>query len=298
MKYLLFITIILANLTGLFSQNKVEFKLNFNEGDAFLTNFKLESSSFQEVNGEQQIVKKEISYSLHFNVLPSISDSTFYIKTTYKRIKHVFDVQGNVSVIDSDSLAVQNISAQDSFLLNVEKGYNFEINKKGEIISIDSISLQDFDAISRSLINEVRNKDALNYIFPKLPNKQLHKNDTWIYSDTLKGDIVNIFNKKYTFSEKLEDAYVINELADISSDEENYHEVKSYYVFYKLEGKHKGRTTLYKNSCMVKDANITESSYGTAEIKYSKDGGPVYSWPMRIENSIFVKTIKIKTDEK
>jgi len=298
MKYFLLITIIIANLTGLFSQNNVEFKLNFNEGDIFLTNYKLKSSSFQEVNGEQQIVKKEISYSLQFNVLPSISDSTFYIKTTYKRIKHIYDIQGNVSIIDSDSIGMQNISAQDSFLLNVEKGYNFEINKKGKVILVDSINLQDFDAISRSLINEVKGKSALNYIFQKLPNKKLPISDIWIYSDTLKGDIVNVFNKKYIFYENLKDTYIINEFADISSDEENYHEVKSYYVFYKLEGKHKGATTLYKNSCMVKDVNITESSYGTAEIKYSKDGGSVYSWPMRIENSIYVKTIKINTDEK
>ena len=97
MKHFIFIIIIFVSLTELVSQNKVELNLNFNEGDTFLTKYKLASSSFQEVNGEQQIVKKEISYSLLFNVLPSISDSTFYIKTTYKRILHIYDILNRFS---------------------------------------------------------------------------------------------------------------------------------------------------------------------------------------------------------
>lgn len=294
MKHLLLITILYLAWTNLFSQHTTELKLNFNEGNVFRTEYKLASSSFQKVNGEQQIVKKEISYSLLFKVLQAISDSTFYIKATYKRIKHVYDIQGNTSTIDSDSLDMQNISAQDSFLLNVEKGFNFEINKKGKIISIDSISLQNFGAISETLIKKVIDKSALNNIFPKLPNKKLNKNDFWISSDTLKGDIVNVFNKKYIFSENLKNTYLINELADISSNKKKYHKVKSFYVFYRLKGTHKGIVTLYKKSGMIKNAQITESSFGTVEIKYSKDGSSIYSWPMKIENIISVKTIIIK----
>jgi len=293
MNYLFFtLFIFLSNFTNIISQNKVFLSLNLNEGDKFVTNFKHISSSYQEVNNEEQLVKKEISYKLLFTVLPSLTDTTFYIKNTYKRIIHVYNIHGNITVLNSDSIDKKNISVQDSLLLNVNKSFNFEIKKTGEIISIDSIEIRSFDK-NNNASNQLIDNNLLNYIFTRLPDKQMREHDTWVCSDTLKGKIINIFNKKKVFSENLENTYVINEFSDIDSDKRKSHEVNSYYIFYKFKGKSKGIISLFKKSCMVKNANYSEISYGTGEIRYSKNGGAIYSWPMKIENSIYIKTTKI-----
>jgi len=293
MKTILFLAVIFLNFTHLFAQTNINLSLNVKEGDTFISDYKLTSSSLQNVNGEEQIVKKETNYSILFNVLQPKSDTSYYIKLRLKKIRYIIDIQGNTRTFDSDSINKDYIAKQDSFLLNVNNGYNFEISKKNKIISIDSINLLTFGDTKTSLLKGIKSVRFLNLFFPKFPSEKIGINKKWIIADTTKHDIYNITNKTNTLSNTYENNITINSKSKIFSDKNKAHEANSYFIFYNLNGNRKSDIKLLKKTLFAKEVNISENINGTAEIKYSKDGGAIYSWPLTIKNIISINTHKI-----
>ncbi len=272
-----------------FSQNKVKLELNLHEGDEYIATTKLHSTSEQKVNGETQIVKKEIENKYKLKILNSKSDSSFYIKLTYLKFNNTFHFNDEIIIFDSDSIETQNFQQQDSSFLNIGKSFNFCISKYGKILLIDSITF-----IKSEKSNKENLKKTLETFFIPLPKKSITKNDFWFYSDTINEDILNIHDKKYTFTNSTNNTFIINNIAKISSDKTKFKKARDLFIFYNIKGTEKGIIILDKKTCMINEKNIIQSSSGKSEVKYSKNSGSVFSSPLKIEYIYSIKTKKIK----
>ena len=293
MKYYIGMFFILLNLTNLFSQEKISLQLNLQEGNEYISTYKLASSSFQKVYGEQQSVKKNTERKISFKILPPITDSTFYIKATLLKTRYVFDINQDIMVWDSDSFNNNDIILQDASLKNIGEGYNFEITKKGRIISVNKITLRNYAEEKNKLFNSNEIINDLKTFFITLPNKNITNDDFWISNDTIFGEILNIYSIKNTFSASTDSTYILNNFAEISSNKNKAKLINTLHIYFNIKGKHQAETILNKESCMVYEKKIIETSTGKSEIKYSKDSGVIYTSPIKIEKIISIKTIKL-----
>jgi len=287
---ILLILIIISQIS--FSQNKVNLELNLQDEDEYLITTKLLSTSEQEVYGEMQTVKKEIEDKYKLKILNTASDSSFYIKLTFTKFRNIFYINDEIIVIDSDSTETQNFSLQDSSFLNIEKGFNFEISKHGNILSIDSITF-----INSKRKNKAELKRIIANFFIPFPKGKLNLNDFWISNDTIKGNILNIYNKKYIFTKSTDSTFIIDNTAKLSSENNLYKTAADLFIFYYMEGNGNGEIILDKKTGMIIKKNIIQSSSGKSEVKYSKDSGIIFSSPLKIENIISIQTKKISNNE-
>jgi len=274
-----------------FSQNKIKLELNLHEGDEYIATTKLHSTSEQKVNGETQIVKKEIKNKYRLKILKSNSDSSFYIKLTYTKFHNAFYFNDEIIIFDSDSIGKKDFQQQDTSFLNIGKGANFCISKHGKILIIDSITF---------INSEKRNKEDIKKIikafFIPLPRKSIIKNDFWFSSDTIKEDILNIQNKKYIFTNSTNNTFIINNIAKISSDKTKFKKARNLFIFYNIKGTEKGKIVLDKKTCMINKKDIIQSSLGKSEVKYSNNSGIIFSSPLKIEYVYSIKTKKMKNE--
>ena len=109
MKQFLFILILILPITIL-SQNNINLKLTLSIGDKYLIERELNSVTTQDVMGEIQIIKKNDSSFYEFEIINKPTDSSYYIKITFKRIKSDFTVTDETIGFDTDSIDAEKLT--------------------------------------------------------------------------------------------------------------------------------------------------------------------------------------------
>ncbi|MCF6364880.1 MAG: DUF6263 family protein [Bacteroidales bacterium] len=297
-----FLTFLLFAYIAGVSQNKTELRLKLKKGDAFIVENKIESLTEQIIMGQKEIIKKKdfITYLFFVNANPN--DSTYHIKVTYKRIRTEIENQDNVSVFDSDSIVEDSpLSYYLSTIIN--KSFYVEINARGEILKIDSLnnvfkldSVNELDESSKTMLKKRFGEEMIKRISPvsKFPIKSVQEKESWKTSDTIKVNILKVYNTICTLKEITNDTYTINHTSNIFTDKNDGLNTNGIFLNYDMEGKSAGTYTLFKNSCMVKESYATQHIKGTAGMKYSESSESAFTWPIEITNIISVKTYKIE----
>jgi len=296
------IFLVFTNITFGFSQTAVELKLNLKKGDTYIIENNIISETIQDIMGEKQEIKKNDFFQYYFSVVKQTSDSSYYIKITYKRFKSIIEAQNQIEIFDTDSIN-DNSPLSRFFLSFINKSFYFETNLKGKILKIDSFDnvfnldlIKDLDENTKEVLKKQFGKKAIKEmtLTSRFPVKKIQEKETWSFNDTVNINILNIFNSIHKLQEITKDTYIVNRTAEIFTDKNKSLKINNIFINYDMTGKSVGSDVLFKNSCMIKESVTTQHISGTVGMKYSESSETAYTWPIEITNKIFVKAYKIE----
>lgn len=292
--FILFLFVPLAN-----SQESAELILKLKKGDNYLIEVFSTSKVTQDIMGEQRIVKKDNFISYNFKVIDIPSDSTYYIKTLYNRIKTTVELQNSINTFDTDSTS----SGESVFSLINNNCIYYEISQKGEILKIDSLdnmlnvdSVQNINSGTKDLLKNLFRKETIknSSFIIRFPDKKLPEKESWSYTDTTKENVFYITDLKNTLNKINDTTYQLINSANLYADKNETLSINGAFISYDMKGVSKGYGVLNKSSCMLKESKTLQNIEGTVNMMFSADSDPAYTWPIIIKNTVSVIVTKIK----
>ncbi len=308
MKQFLFLLILILPITIL-SQNNINLKLTLSIGDKYLIERELNSVTTQDVMGEIQIIKKNDSSFYDFEIINKPTDSSYYIKITFKRIKSDFTVTDETIGFDTDSIDAEiEDLLENLFISFIDKDIYFLVTDKGKHIRTDSLeqlyrsfeTMHGSDSETVNLFKKMINKDFFKTLIPLSvfpDNKKIKLNDSWVNTDTSFTGILKTVYENYVLDKVTEDSYNFSIYSDIETDKNTAISSNNIFLFYDLTGTIQGTEICDIETCMLISSKISQNASGDVSMKYVESSDPAYTWPIRIQNTIKTKVTKINSNE-
>lgn len=307
MKHFLSFFFLILPIT-IISQQSINLQLILEKGNKYLIERELISVTTQVVMDETQIIKKNDSSFYEFEIINKPTDSTYYIKITYKRFKTAIEAKGETHSFDTDNIKDEENPLEELYLSLIDNDIYFLISDKSRHIKTDSLdhfygsfeSGSDTDEETLNSFKDMFNENTLKNLIPTVsfPDKKIGLNESWMPPDTSSASILNIVNKKYTLDKINEDSYIIVNHSDTETDKNKTLALNNIFLNYDMTGTMQGTETYDTETCMLIQSEITQEASGNVSLKYVENSGPAYTWQMQIQNTIKTKVTKRNSYEK
>lgn len=310
-KYLLLSAFLLV--TGFMQLAAQAVKLEFDppQGLEYTTQYDIQSTIDQAVMGIEQTVDVKTYMVLNTRVLENTEEYCL-VEMRYTRMAVETSTAMFSFVIDSDGDPDEN-PVNASLKAIIDQPFTARINHRGQLLSIEGVeriienmlvqsqvdqaASEQYNNILKQSFGEENLNQNLQQFSPAFPTKAVKPGESWTYDlSATSAQVEFLLHNTATLMETTVGGNKIMIKSDMTIPSNSPIMVQGMTANFEMKGTQVGEIIVEPNIGITKSGILTQEIEGEIKLSTGNDEGSDMSIPMKIKNSIHMKTIMIKNN--